>query len=76
MLEVAPSVAMSTMLVGLMYPVTAACYCGIWSIGRVMYVFGYGTGVPAKKRVGGIVAHFGDIPLFVMMFVVGYKMSR
>ena len=67
---------MSTMLVGLMYPVTAACYCGIWSIGRVMYVFAYGTGVPAKRRVGGIVAHFGDIPLFVMMFVVGYKMSR
>lgn len=75
-LEVAPSVASSTMMVGLMHPITSAALCGIWSLGRVVYVLGYGTGNPANRRTGGLIAHLGDIPLFVMTFVVGYKMLQ
>jgi uncharacterized MAPEG superfamily protein len=75
-LEVAPSVASCTMMVGLMHPITSAALCGIWSLGRVVYVLGYGTGNPANKRTGGLIAHLGDIPLFVMTFVVGYKMLQ
>jgi glutathione S-transferase len=75
-LEVAPSVASCTMMVGLMHPITSAALCGIWSLGRVVYVLGYGTGNPANRRTGGLIAHLGDIPLFVMTFVVGYKMLQ
>ena len=75
-LESAPSVAAQTMMVGLMHPVTAAALCGIWSVGRVAYVVGYGTGNPANRRHGGMLAHLGDIPLSVMTFVVGYKMVK
>jgi len=75
-LEIAPSVASSTMMVGLMHPITSAALCGIWSLGRVVYVLGYGTGNPANRRTGGLIAHLGDIPLFVMTFVVGYKMLQ
>ena len=75
-LEVAPSVASCTMMVGLMHPITSAALCGIWSLGRVVYVLGYGTGNPANRSTGGLIAHLGDIPLFVMTFVVGYKMLQ
>jgi hypothetical protein len=64
------------MMVGLMHPITSAALCGIWSLGRVVYVLGYGTGNPANRRTGGLIAHLGDIPLFVMTFVVGYKMLQ
>ncbi|CAL6420335.1 unnamed protein product [Bathycoccus prasinos] len=42
----------------------------------VAYVVGYGTGNPANRRHGGMIAHLGDIPLSVMTFVVGYKMVK
>ncbi|KAI0796353.1 hypothetical protein BC629DRAFT_289787 [Irpex lacteus] len=50
-LEVLPQVYVSTLLVGLRYPILAASMCGFWTISRVFYTLGYSTG-DAKKRTG------------------------
>jgi glutathione S-transferase len=74
MLENMPSVAIQTLCCGIMYPLFAAACCGIWSLGRISYVVGYSTGNPSKRQFGGILAHFGDMPLMIATFVVAYKM--
>lgn len=38
----------STLIAGLLYPVTAAALCGTWVFARILYTIGYSTGDPEK----------------------------
>ena len=58
-LESFPAVAALAVVDGLIFPVTTAACVGIWCIGRVLYINGYCTGLPEKRQLGGMLAHFG-----------------
>merc|ERR1712232_1205154 len=59
---------------GLVYP-RASAACGfIYSVGRLIYGFGYAHFGPNGRFLGIILAHFGDIPLFLMAFFVGHQL--
>ncbi|KAI0089309.1 hypothetical protein BDY19DRAFT_137048 [Irpex rosettiformis] len=47
-LEVLPQIYVSTLLVGLKYPILAASLCGFWTFSRVFYTLGYSSGIPKK----------------------------
>jgi len=48
-LENIPTVWATTLVVGLKMPVLAASLCGLWSLSRVSYTFGYISGDPQKR---------------------------
>ncbi|KAI0337938.1 membrane-associated proteins in eicosanoid and glutathione metabolism [Trametopsis cervina] len=48
-LEFLPQIYVSTLVIGLKYPLTAAALCGFWSVGRIFYTLGYTTGDAAKR---------------------------
>lgn len=58
---------------GLAYPVTSAVLLVVWSAGRVAYIRGYATGAPERRRLGGLVSHVADVPLFFMTFFAAKK---
>ena len=45
------SIACSTFIVGLKYPIFAASACGLWTFSRIFYTLGYTTGNPSKVRL-------------------------
>ena len=56
----------------LRYPLTAGA-CGLlWNVGRVVYGYGYATGGPAGRQVGGLITHLGDFPLQLALFRLAY----
>ena len=59
---------------GLFYPQLAAAFGGIWCVGRVLYGYGYSTGSPDNRQVGGIVSHLGDLPLFGLIIKTSYEL--
>ena len=59
---------------GLVYPVTAAAFGAIWTIGRVVYGIGYASKGPSGRMAGGLLSHMGDIPLAILTMKVGYTM--
>jgi glutathione S-transferase len=68
----APVIAMGTAS-GLAYPRASAILLCVWAVGRVEYIRGYATGDPAKRRLGGLVSHLADVPLFFMTFFAAKK---
>jgi glutathione S-transferase len=58
---------------GLAYPRASAILLCVWAVGRVEYIRGYATGDPAKRRLGGLVSHLADVPLFFMTFFAAKK---
>jgi len=52
---------------GLKHPITSAVCGMIYSVGRIIYGYGYATGGPNGRMVGGIIAHLGDIPLLLVI---------
>uniref|UniRef100_A0A7S0X4I6 Glutathione S-transferase 3, mitochondrial n=1 Tax=Mantoniella antarctica TaxID=81844 RepID=A0A7S0X4I6_9CHLO len=63
-----------TLVNGIVFPITAACLMGTWTVGRIMYINGYGSGNPDKRMAGALVSHFGDLPLVITTFVAAHKM--
>ena len=59
-------------LCGLVYPITSAAFGFTWVLGRFVYGYGYAKGGPDGRMVGGILSHFGDLPLMIMTFKIGY----
>jgi len=61
------------LLVGLWYPIFAAV-CGLlWSIGRLIYGFGYSFGGPSGRTPGAIFSHLGDIPLLCALGYIAFQ---
>lgn len=58
---------------GLVFPLAAAVSCGVWTVGKLLYIQGYSSGDPNGRHLGGAIAHLGDLPLIVMAFVAGNK---
>ena len=61
---------------GLAYPIASAGLLGTWTVGRILYINGYGSGNPDKRMLGGAVSHLADLPLIVMAFFSAHKASR
>lgn len=59
---------------GLVYPITAAAFGAIWVIGRCIYGYGYATGGPKGRSIGGLVSHLGDVPLVILCFKIAYDL--
>eukprot|EP00037_Helgoeca_nana_P010508 m.92756 g.92756 ORF g.92756 m.92756 type:complete len:145 (-) comp20245_c0_seq1:287-721(-) len=72
-LENLPFVLSSMMLSGMLYPQLAAGFGSVYLAGRVLYTSGYGSGGPEGRKLGGLVSHLGDIPLFLMLFYTAYQ---
>eukprot|EP00227_Mantoniella_beaufortii_P019642 CAMPEP_0197590660 /NCGR_PEP_ID=MMETSP1326-20131121/11823_1 /TAXON_ID=1155430 /ORGANISM="Genus nov. species nov., Strain RCC2288" /LENGTH=142 /DNA_ID=CAMNT_0043155837 /DNA_START=47 /DNA_END=475 /DNA_ORIENTATION=+ len=75
-LEAFPAVAVSVVINALAYPRASAILGGIWALGRVLYIRGYSSGDPDKRMTGGMVSHLGDLPLMIMLFFTGYKLTN
>jgi glutathione S-transferase len=75
-LESYPIVMLQMCLGGLVYPVWAAIYGGIWTASKVIYGYGYAKSGPSGRMIGGILSHLGDIPLFGMMLKIAYDMIQ
>jgi len=58
--------------VALVYPVTAAACGTVFMVGRFVYGIGYAIGNPAFRTPGGILSHFGDMPLMGMIIRIAY----
>ena len=61
-------------LCGLVYPITSAAFGAVWCVGKVIYGYGYSTGGPSGRQLGGIISHLGDIPLVVTTLKIAYDM--
>ena len=67
-------VMLQMMAAGLRYPLTSA-FCGfMWVLGRVVYGYGYSVGGPKGRMAGGIISHFGDIPLIFTVLKIAYDL--
>ena len=51
---------------GMSNPKLAALLGGIWAIGRVIYMLGYGTGEPQKRAYGGYPSLLAQLALLVL----------
>ena len=72
-LEWLPMCQILTLANGLVYPITSAALLGVWTVGRIFYIQGYGSGRPENRMFGAMVSHLGDLPLIVMTFFAAYK---
>ena len=64
-----------TVFVGLFAPTYAAAFCAVYCLGRVKYGLDYSTSGPDARRLGGIISHVGDIPLFFMAVYHALKLA-
>ena len=64
-----------TVFVGLFAPTYAATFCAVYCLGRVKYGLDYSTGGPDARRLGGIISHVGDVPLFFMAVYHALKLA-
>ncbi|KZV73929.1 membrane-associated proteins in eicosanoid and glutathione metabolism [Peniophora sp. CONT] len=67
-LENVPGVLVLTLLSGLRYPVFAGGALGFWSLTRIIYTLGYGTGEPKKRIIG---SELGAVTLFALLCGAG-----
>ena len=74
MLESFSYVMLQMCVTGLVHPISAAAFGGIWTIGSVLYGIGYANDGPDGRHIGSVVSHLGDIPLAVMCMKIGYTM--
>ena len=56
------------------YPIASSALCGVWTIGKLLYIRGYASGDPDRRRLGAGIAHLGDLPLIVMCFFSANKL--
>jgi glutathione S-transferase len=75
-LESYPIVMLQMLVSGLAYPVASAVFGGLWTIGRVIYGYGYGKSGPTGRMVGAIVSHLGDFPLMGLIFKIAYDLIK
>lgn len=73
-LEKVMFVNMSVLVSGFHFPMMAAMCGAIWSVGRVMYSYGYAKTGPKGRMVGAMVATVPQILLMGMTFYTGYKL--
>lgn len=64
-LEFLPIVVLGTLITGLNYPLLATALSSTFSIGRVVYTYGYKTGDPAKRTPGGMISNGATIGLLL-----------
>jgi len=75
-LETWPSVCILVLLNGLQFPVTAAILMNIYSVGRIMYGYGYSHGGPKGRETGAMISVLaGIVPLVILCFVSGLSLS-
>lgn len=68
------SVQLLAVVNGLLSPKFAGACLAIYSVGRVVYGYGYKHGGPDGRRTGGILSHLGDLPLAILTFVNAYAL--
>lgn len=73
-LESLSYVMLQMCVVGLVHPITAAAFGGIWVVGRVFYGVGYSKSGPEGRHLGHLLSHCGDVPLSIMVMRMGYTM--
>lgn len=56
-LEFVPIVVIGTLVTGFKCPLLATALGSAFSVGRVLYTYGYKTGDPAKRLPGGIISN-------------------
>ena len=70
--ECMPLFLVELVLVGLFYPLFAASCGGLWSVGRILYGYGYKTKGPDGRLIGSLISHLGDLPLQIAVFKLCY----
>ena len=70
--ESMPLFLVELVLVGLFYPLFAASCGGLWSVGRILYGYGYKTKGPEGRLIGSLISHLGDLPLQIAVFKLCY----
>jgi len=73
-LETLPIVNLMTLTSSLVYPLRAAVFGMTWVVGRFLYIQGYAENGPEGRRIGGLVSHLGDVPLFVTTCMAAYSL--
>ena len=59
-------------VVGLFYPLFAATCGALYSVGRILYGYGYATKGPDGRLIGSLLSHLGDLPLQIAVFKLCY----
>ncbi|KAI0294981.1 hypothetical protein BC826DRAFT_1009767 [Russula brevipes] len=67
-LERLPIIVLTTLISGVRFPALAATACGLWSLSRIVYTRGYGSGEPSKRNHP---AHFGFLVETILSIVSG-----
>ena len=70
--ESMPLFLVELVLVGLFYPLFAASCGALWSVGRILYGYGYKTKGPDGRLIGSLISHLGDLPLQIAVFKLCY----
>ncbi|KAH9975950.1 hypothetical protein BGW80DRAFT_1295493 [Lactifluus volemus] len=68
-LEFLPIIVTVTLISSLHYPLPAAAGCGLWTVSRVLYTLGYGTGDPSKRLPWSLIS----ITLHTLLFIPAGK---
>ena len=66
-LESYPIVMVGMFACGLKHPITSAVCGMIYSVGRIIYGYGYAKYGPQSRMIGGIISHIGDFPLLLFI---------
>ena len=59
-------------VVGLFYPLFVATCGALYSVGRILYGYGYATKGPDGRLIGSLISHLGDLPLQIAVFKLCY----
>ena len=59
-------------VVGLFYPLFAATCGALYSVGRILYGYGYAKNGPDGRLIGSLISHLGDLPLQIAVFKLCY----
>mmetsp|Transcript_6554 Transcript_6554/g.16629 ORF Transcript_6554/g.16629 Transcript_6554/m.16629 type:complete len:161 (+) Transcript_6554:130-612(+) len=59
-------------IVGLFYPLFAATCGALYSVGRILYGYGYAKNGPDGRLIGSLISHLGDLPLQIAVFKLCY----
>ena len=70
--ESMPLFLVELVLVGLFYPLFAASCGALWSVGRILYGYGYAKNGPDGRLIGSLISHLGDLPLQIAVFKLCY----
>ena len=60
---------------GLLFPRFAGSCLMLYAIGRILYGRGYSNGGPKGRRLGGMISHLGDIPLYLCCAYSAYCLA-